>query len=240
VSTKWELKIINYKFQIDPEPAKRSDQPRNSDNLQFSIYNLRFSIFLLTAALLAGTCFGCSLRPNSDVPDDHLYPINDFSLTERSGATVRKSDLLGKVWVAAFIFTRCTGPCSQVSGTMARLQQDFADYDDVTLVSFSVDPEYDTPEVLSQYAKNYRADPKRWLFLTGKPDEVYGLIRDGFRLTAQPNQGADRTPGNEIMHDTRVAVVDRSGEIRGYFQATEAEDIAKLEQKIKTIVREKP
>jgi protein SCO1/2/putative membrane protein len=148
--------------------------------------------------------------------------------------------MLGKIWVAAFVFTRCSGPCLQVSGTMARLQHDLAEFADVTLVSITVDPEYDNPKVLSEYAKKFGADPKRWLFLTGTADDVYRLIREGFKLTAQPNEGAARTPGNEVMHDTRLAVVDRHGEIRGYYQATEPEAIDRLEQKIAELIREKP
>jgi protein SCO1/2/putative membrane protein len=123
---------------------------------------------------------------------------------------------------------------------MARLQHDLADSNDVTLVSLTVDPEYDTPKVLSQYASTYGADPKRWLFLTGNPADVYRLIREGFKLTAQQNVGAERTPGNEVMHDTRLAVVDRAGEIRGYYQATEPQAVAELEKKIAALLREKP
>jgi cytochrome oxidase Cu insertion factor (SCO1/SenC/PrrC family) len=182
----------------------------------------------------------CSSLGTPSTTDDHLCPVPDFSLTERSGETVHRSDLLGKTWVAAFIFTRCAGPCAQVSGAMARLQHELANSPDVVLVSFTVDPEYDTPKVLTEYAKRYTADPKRWLFLTGKPDDVYRLIREGFKLTAQPNEGADRTPGNEVMHDTRLAVVDRKGEIRGYFQATDPEAVAQLEAKVATIAKEKP
>jgi protein SCO1/2/putative membrane protein len=183
---------------------------------------------------------GCSAANHPSTKNDSLYPVPDFSLTERTGKPIHKSDLTGKVWVAAFIFTRCSGPCTQVSGTMARLQQDLAGSKDVVLVSFSVDPEYDTPKVLSEYAKKFGADPERWLFVTGKPKQVYGLIREGFRLTARPNEGADRTPGNEIMHDTRLAVVDRRGAIRGYYQATEPEAIGELEKKVASLLWEKP
>src|SRR5262245_41375684 len=92
------------------------------------------------AAVLAA---GCSSPPSA--PDDVFGRVEDFSLTERSGKTVRRADLEGKVWVAAFVFTRCAGPCSQVSGSMARLQLQFAGEPDALLVSFTVDPEHDTP-----------------------------------------------------------------------------------------------
>src|SRR5262249_23299016 len=232
-----EFKIENCKLKTDGRQLGIGNRPCSYRTWPFTTCNLQFAIVLFIGILFAS---GCSLSTKPDAPDDHLSPVSDFSLNERSGQVVRKADLLGKVWVAAFIFTRCAGPCAQVSGTMARLQQDLADSNDVVLVSFSVDPEYDSPKVLSEYAKTYRADPKRWLFLTGKPDDVYRLIREGFKLTAQQNEGAERTAGKEVMHDTRLAVVDRRGEIRGYYQATDPEAIVPLEQKIAALIREQP
>jgi protein SCO1 len=201
------------------------------------------AILLICTLLLAG----CAGPLPSCTVDDDLGSVADFALTERSGRTVHRDDLLGKVWVAAFIFTRCAGPCHQVSGTMARLQHDLAGLDDLRLVSFTVDPEYDTPKVLSEYANRRRADPERWLFLTGEPDKVYSLIRDGFHLYAEPNRGPERTEGNEVTHDVRLALVDRRGHLRmgktstgyGYFDGTKAEDIPLLEEKIRTLLQEK-
>ena len=194
-----------------------------------------------SAALLAAAWLGGCLTPGPPAgPDDGLYPLPDFALTERSGQTVRRQDLLGKVWVAAFVFTRCAGPCTKVSAGMARLQHDLAGEPDVRLVSFTVDPEYDTPAVLRQYAARFGAQPGRWLFLTGQPDAVYRLIGQGFHLYAEPNQGADRTPGNEVMHDIRLAVVDRRGHVRGYFEATDPEAVGRLEDKVRALLREKP
>jgi protein SCO1/2/putative membrane protein len=178
---------------------------------------------------------GCLWQQSTGVLDD-LGPLSDFALIERSGQTVRRQDLAGQVWVAAFVFTRCAGPCTQISGTMARLQHDLAGYDEVRLVSITVDPEYDRPPVLQRYASRYGADENRWLFLTGAPGDVYTLIGRGFHLTAQPNEGANRTPGNEVMHDTRLALVDGGGHIRGYFDGTDQAAIPKLERAVAYLV----
>src|SRR5215207_3732677 len=88
---------------------------------------------------------------------DPALPVGEFALTERSGKTVSSADLEGKVWVAAFVFTRCTGPCPQVSATMARLQQELADASDLRLVTFTVDPAHDEPAELKRYAEHFRA-----------------------------------------------------------------------------------
>jgi cytochrome oxidase Cu insertion factor (SCO1/SenC/PrrC family) len=172
-------------------------------------------------------------------PDDDLGPAGAFALTERGGRTVRTEDLAGKVWVASFVFTRCAGPCGRVTGTMARLQAECADLPDLRLVTFTVDPEFDTPAVLRDYAERAGADAGRWLFLTGATEDVYRVIRTGFYLTAQPNEGEARTAGYEVMHDTRLVVVDRHGHIRGYFDGTDPEDLPKLKQKITALLREK-
>src|SRR5438105_12473470 len=125
---------------------------------------MRRLLFPLLLLAMAG-CSGPRL--------DDLGPVEDFALTERSERPVTRADLLGKVWVAAFGFTRCTGPCPQVSGTMARLQAELAGQPDLRLVSFSVDPDHVTPGVLREYAQRFGADPQRWLYLTGPRDDMY-------------------------------------------------------------------
>lgn len=170
--------------------------------------------------------------------DDRLGPIDDFQLTERAGRTVSRDDLKGKVWVAAFFFTRCAGPCSQVSGQMARLQEQWAGRD-VVLVSFTVDPDHDTPAVLRDYAVKFQADPNRWLFLTGERDKVYTLIQNSFKLGVAQNEGTARQPGDEVIHSTRLVVVDRKGEIRGYYDVRDEEHMTKLTAKLAAVLREK-
>src|SRR5260370_26947012 len=173
----------------------------------------RFASRLLIT-LLGLTC--CVFGVRATDPAERLA-VGDFALTERSGRTVRNSDLRGKVWVASFAFTRCAFGCDQITKTMADLQKDFARYPGVLLVTITVDPEHDDPQELQRYAKFYGADADRWLFLTGPEKEIYGLLRDGFRVTAEQNPGEERTPGNEVKHDFRLVVVDRVGPIHGFY-----------------------
>jgi protein SCO1/2/putative membrane protein len=159
---------------------------------------------------------------------DDFGPVSQFSLVNQDGSNVTRDDLRGKVWIAAFVFTRCAGPCTQISGSMARLQKELAGENNVVLVSFTVDPDYDNPKVLKKYAQRFQADPDRWMFLTGGKKAVYDLIVKSFKLTAQETPEADRKPGYEVTHDTRLVLVDGQGHIRGYFQGTEDEDLQKL------------
>ena len=121
-----------------------------------------------------------SRQAGHDLP--RLWEVPDFALIERSGQSVTRADLRGKVWIASIIFTRCVDECPLVSNHMARLQATFAAEPDVRLVSITVDPAYDTPEVLTRYAQSFAAQPQRWLFLTGDKATIYRLVREGFRL----------------------------------------------------------
>lgn len=147
----------------------------------------------------------------------------EFELTERSGRTVSSTELAGKVWVADFIFTTCAGPCPLMSTHMAALQRATADLD-VPLVSFTVDPEKDTPEVLTEYAKRYKADPERWLFLTGEKQTLYDMIQRGFLLAVDDGsltEGGKPGPGI-ITHSVKFVLVDRQGRIRGFYSGDSA------------------
>lgn len=154
--------------------------------------------------------------------------VPEFELTERSGRTVKKSDLLGSYWVASFIFTRCSTSCPMATAELATLQTQLPR--EVRLVSFSVDPEHDSPEVLSDYADRVGADTDRWLFLTGKKDDVYRYIREGFHLAVEENR--DATPGLEVMHSPRFALVDPKGRIRGYYESNDREELDRLRSDI--------
>jgi cytochrome oxidase Cu insertion factor (SCO1/SenC/PrrC family) len=204
---------------------------------------------LMLVAIATAGWLSSRARDSAEVaePLADLGQVRDFTFTERSGQPVSRQDLLGKVWVASFIFTCCNQSCPQVSSTMSELHERLASEQDLRFVSFSVDPERDTPEVLRDYAKGFNADGQRWLFLTGKQDDLYSLIRDNFHLGVEQNQGAARTPGNEVTHSSRLMLVDRRGHIRGYFegrrvdeQGQPVESIALLHARIRELLEEQP
>lgn len=156
---------------------------------------------------------GCvSAQPT--LPEDtgfDPFPIPDFTLTERSGDTISKADLEGKVWVASFVFTRCQGPCPRVSASMARAQKELADVEGIRLVTFTVDPNHDTPEVLRTYANSFGADPERWLFLTGDESQIQEIVQEGFKIHRMPQ--TDEREGHTIDHGTKLVLIDPKGQI---------------------------
>jgi protein SCO1/2 len=165
--------------------------------------------------------------------------VPDFSLTERSGRTVTNSDLKGKIWIADFVFTTCPGPCPIISANMAHLQTELAGDPRVQLVSFTVDPQDDTPAVLSTYANNLGADPHRWWFLTGPEKPLYELIQKGFFQSVQDNHGKDLEQGQFLItHSTRVVLVDDAGFMRGFFDGTTSEGRESLLGAIHQLERE--
>jgi cytochrome oxidase Cu insertion factor (SCO1/SenC/PrrC family) len=172
--------------------------------------------------------------------------VPDFSLTERTGKTITREDLKGKVWVASFVFTRCSGPCPAVTATVARLQAELADEPNVRFVTFTVDPERDDPAELTKYAERYRADGERWLFLTGPEASVHSLMNEGFKIAV--SKKADGAPGDEFDHSTRLVLVDQQGRIRGYYdgmppdrpgaQEQYESGLKSLQVAVRTLVRE--
>ena len=165
--------------------------------------------------------------------------VPPFALTERSGKTITNHDLAGKIWVADFIYTTCPGPCPLVTANMARLQNAVARDPQVQLVTFTVDPQNDTPAVLAKYADQFKADPNRWWFLTGPEKPLYDLIENGFRLSVQDNSGQPPQEGQyKVTHSTHLALVDGDGDVRAYYDGVSAEGRADLLRDIKILEKE--
>ena len=184
---------------------------------------ISFGVALMAGAAAAWVATHPSSRiqrgPAASEPHEIRFPLPEFALTERSGQTVSRDDLLGKVWVASFVFARCTGPCPSVTRTMVRLQDELnlQSRDDVRLVTFTVDPERDDPEELRKYATIYHADPTKWLFLTGPEQTIHNLLQQSFKIQAGRTANPHPVAGQEYDHSTRLVVVDKKGVIRGYF-----------------------
>jgi protein SCO1/2 len=167
------------------------------------------------------------------VPSYGVVP--SFELVNQNGHAFGSAQLTGKIWIADFIFTSCPGPCPLISTRMSELQKPLENTN-VHLVSFTVDPDTDTPEVLRGYAEKLHAEPKRWDFLTGSKSAIYKLSHDGFKLAISDGSDAEGTP----VHSTRMVLVDRHGQIRGYYDATEADAMTKLLADTNHLLREQP
>ncbi|MFH5804145.1 SCO family protein [Alienimonas sp. DA493] len=163
--------------------------------------------------------------PTEPVYDPEGLPA--FSLTERRGETVTNETLEGSPWIAGFVFTRCATVCPRVTKAMADLRKPL-EGSGVKLVSFTVDPDYDTPEILTNYSDFYDAkDDKDWLFLTGDRGEIYTLIGDGFKQPVGYEDG-HVDPNQAIFHTNNLMLVGPDGVVRGKYNSQDPTDLIKL------------
>lgn len=158
-----------------------------------------------------------------------------FNLTNQYGQPFGSAELTGKVWIADFIYTTCPGPCPMMTMRMSELQKPL-EKTGVHLVSFTVDPSHDTPEVLRAYGRKWGAKNGRWDFLTGPQSAIYDISSKGFRLAATNDNGEKGIP----IHSTRMVLIDRHGQIRGYYDATEADAMTRLLADTNHLLREQP
>ncbi len=162
------------------------------------------------------------------VPLNVLAQVNDFKLINSDSQEISLKDFKGKIWVADFFFTSCGTICPMMGSHMGRLQRTFQSYPDVKLVSFSVNPEQDNPEVLKKYAKKYHADTRQWFFLTGSREEITKLMVTSFKM------GDIKEP---IFHSSYFTLVDRQGKIRGYYDSANVKNIDKVILDLKQLLK---
>ena len=190
-------------------------------------FNFRLKIYIGVAIFLIISFFFKDSKPVKELPE--IGNVPQFEFTNSDGNTVTLDNLKGKVWVADFIFTTCTMACPMMTGNMNIVHKKFKKNDNVRLVSISVYPEYDTPEVLKNYASQYDADTEKWLFLTGKEDAVKDIIRDGFKIGDYEDI---------IFHSEKFALVDKKGIIRAYYNGMKSEDMKQLKKDINALLKQ--
>ena len=190
-------------------------------------FNARLKIYIGIAIFLIITFFVKDSQPSQQLPK--IGSIPQFEFIDSNGNTVTLNNLKGKVWVADFIFTTCTMACPMMTGNMNLVHKKFKKNDDVRLVSISVYPEYDTPDVLKEYASQYDADTEKWLFLTGDESSVKNIIKDGFKIGDFEEI---------IFHSEKFALVDKNGTIRAYYNGMKSEDMKQLKKDINALLKQ--
>ena len=189
--------------------------------------NFRIKIYVAVAIFLAITYIYKNTNEQDSLPV--IGGIPNFEFVDSEGRDVGLSTLKGKVWVADFIFTTCTMACPIMTGNMNIIHKKYKKNDDLRLVSISVYPEYDTPEVLKKYASQYEANTDTWHFLTGNESTVKEVIRDGFKIGDYEDI---------IFHSEKFALVDRNGMIRAYYNGMKSEDMKKLKKDINSLLKQ--
>lgn len=192
---------------------------------------LATALWALAVLLMVGVVAGVLTQAKEAQPElPVLYAAPAFSLTDQEGRKVTQQSLIGKTWIAGFIFSRCAGPCPMMTAQMAAMQEKIAS-PDVHFVLFSVDPKHDTPEVLKAYAQKYNADASRWHMLTGTQEQLYSTA-NGMKVTAIP-----ANEQNPIIHSERFLLVDRDGNVRAAYDSRDNSDLAKLAKDAATLTQ---
>jgi len=184
---------------------------------------------LFTFAVLAAAVV---LQPgNSKTPAlPVLGAVPDFFLYDSSAKEFKLENLKGKVFIADFIFTTCSGICPMMTKNMMGVYNAFKGNDSVRFVSISVNPEYDSPAVLADYAKKLNISGRQWHFLTGSREEISRLAISGFKI------GSVDEP---VFHSGYLVLVDGKSQIRGYYDGTKPALVRKLIEDIPLLLKEK-
>jgi cytochrome oxidase Cu insertion factor (SCO1/SenC/PrrC family) len=156
--------------------------------------------------------------------------VSQFTLTAQDGREFRSQSLAGNIWVADFFFTHCLGPCPRMGGQMRKIEMAAKDLTNVRLVSFTVDPDRDTPAVLAEYSKRFQAETGRWFFLSGPQATLHRLCREDFKLG---------DVDGSLNHSTRFVLVDPRSRIRGFYDTSEQGSIDKLIADLKALAAER-
>jgi len=184
------------------------------------------------AALALAVPMGALLMRQSARPElPVLAELPQFSLVDEDGRAFARNDMLGRVWIADFVFTSCADACPRLQAKMKKLQDRLVPPEQgggIALLSISVDPERDTPAKLKQYGEIFGARRGLWKSLTGAQQEVERTVVKGFHtaMARMPRAGSDpHAEAFDIMHGERLVLVDRQGRIRGFYDADDQDHL---------------
>jgi protein SCO1/2 len=214
-----------------------NEHPRASSSLLAHLVGQAWFWFLIVGCIFGATILRAVTTELPDPPG--MYGVvPEFELVDQSGEEFGSSDLRGKIWVSNFIFTRCTTVCPVFSAKMSTLQKRTNKASrGLQLVSFSVDPEYDTPEVLAEYSKQFSANPWYWHFLTGPTEEVRSVVIDGMKTFMGDASEVDAP--DALMHGSHFVLIDPEHNIRGFYQVDDEDTVDRLLLDIQMVINER-
>jgi len=226
-------------MQDTPAPP---DRPAHARPLHLSPAWLVFAALALAVPI--GALLFRAERPAAPMADartqlPRLSSLPDFALIDQAGRPFARKDLLGRTWVADFVFTHCADACPRLTATMKELQDALSPSEResaVGLLSISVDPARDTPEAMRTYAQAHGADPRLWRFLTGDQTQIERAVVQGFKLGIEP-AGDVHSAAFDIMHGEKFVLVDSSGNIRGYYDVNDAGELQHLLRDVRQLAR---
>lgn len=216
------------------EPRDLRGSPVSTARVALRVLMVLMLAAIVVLAVLLARREGTGRPPLPQEPAELpvLAEVPELSLVRSDGRAVTRADLAGTPWVADFVFTRCVTLCPILTSRMLAVGEGLEEGRDFRRVSVTVDPAFDTPEVLREYQASRRL-PETWWWLTGEPEAVLKLVREGFLLGVEPNPG---DTGDPILHSTRLVLVDGAHRIRGYYDALDDEALQRLKLDLRRLV----
>lgn len=171
----------------------------------------------------------------TNTQEEGVHRIPPFSFVSQDGKTITNQDFAGKIYVVNFFFSRCPDICPTMTSELVRLQDAFQNRTDLKILSHSVDPLYDSVQILKEYASKFKANPNFWTFVTGDKKEIYNMARCGYYISARENSSPAEV---DFVHSDKVVLIDKERRIRGYYGGTERKEIDRLITEIQILLKE--
>jgi protein SCO1/2 len=179
------------------------------------------------------------LNPKSDLcpqpaNGDTMHRVPPFKFLSQDGVEITEKDFEGKIYVAEFFFTRCPTICPKMTAELTRIQEAFKDSKEVKILSHSIDPLYDSIQILKQYGQRYNADFSMWTFVTGDSTAIYQAAKCGYFIAVQ------KSPDTSLIfdHSEKLVLIDKQRRIRGFYAGTKREEVDRLIAEIQILMRE--
>ena len=185
-------------------------------------------LLVLLLALVA-----CKERePRASQPERKMYMIGqlpEFEFQEVNARGIKRDDMIGKVWIAATVFTRCPTHCPAMCQEMYKLQQEFGDEGDFRMMTITVDPAFDTIDVLAKYAKSYYAKPDVWYFVRHpRREPIRKFVMEGLKIEWNAEE--------PLIHSERLALIDKDGVMRGGYPRSDPDAMKSLRKHVRELL----
>lgn len=165
-----------------------------------------------------------------------LSYVKPFSFINQSGDTITQNNTAGKIYITNYFFVTCHGICPHMNGNVKKLYEDFKGNKDVLFISHTCQPEEDSVSILAEYADSIGADGKQWQFLTGNKLDLYNMARESYHVDDPKNNVG--SINDQFLHSQFLALVDRSGQVRGIYDGLKEKEITQLEVDINDLLKE--
>ncbi|WP_109615757.1 SCO family protein [Sediminitomix flava] len=172
-------------------------------------------------------------KDTTELKDFHTIP--SFSLVSQKGDTITENSFEGKIYVTDFFFTSCQGICPQMTSNMKIIQDEFENDNEILLLSHSITPRKDSPQMLKAYAQKKGIDDDKWILATGNRIDIYELGRKGYFI--EKDLGINKGP-NDFLHSPNFVLVDKEKHIRGIYNGLNSNAVQQLITDIKTLKKE--